>query len=353
MLQPESCAAKGRPEGIDHERDESNLTPMRTFQHSILSAMLFGPTLLLGCATGTTTLEMSRIAGFVSASPGKLYVEHIGGEDSSAFRDQLYKAFSDDGRLATEGYGIIPPEMPESAANTPTLILSGTYSTDKDTRHFTEGSGENEKKYKETTEIHEFRYLIRDAFTGEELDANVARYDDVTKEEDRGESFLGAIIGDAIKGALENLVGIESGYRERLARIFATSLHLHQEKRIVGLLQDKDIPELEEGIEFVRKGNWTAAIAKFQAGAENHPNARFCTRHISISGLHSSTTTNSTRHSRVFDLPTSLLPGSSTPRRSTTASGSPASIAGKRGTGARIMRVKGRIVRVQEAAAGQ
>lgn len=274
MLQPESCAAKGRPEGIDHERDESNLTPMRTFQHSILSAMLFGPTLLLGCATGTTTLEMSRIAGFVSASPGKLYVEHIGGEDSSAFRDQLYKAFSDDGRLATEGYGIIPPEMPESAANTPTLILSGTYSTDKDTRHFTEGSGENEKKYKETTEIHEFRYLIRDAFTGEELDANVARYDDVTKEEDRGESFLGAIIGDAIKGALENLVGIESGYRERLARIFATSLHLHQEKRIVGLLQDKDIPELEEGIEFVRKGNWTAAIAKFQAGAENHPNSQ-------------------------------------------------------------------------------
>ena len=245
---------------------------MTAFKRPMMSAVLFGPAMLLGCATGT--LEMSRIAGFVGASPGKLYVEHIGGEDSTEFREKLYEVLSDDGRFATEAYGIVPPEMPDSAAKTPTLILSGSYSTDKDTRHFSEGSGENEVKYKETTEIHEFRYLIRDAFTGEELDASVARYDDVTKEPNRGESFLEAIVGDAITGAVKNLVGIESGHREKLARIFATSLHLHQEKRFVGLLQDKDIPELEEGNEFVRKGNWTAAITKFQAGAENHPNSQ-------------------------------------------------------------------------------
>jgi TolA-binding protein len=247
---------------------------MSTFRNSLLSTLLLGPTLLLGCATGTSYLEMSRIAGFVGASPGKIYVEHIGGEDSTAFRDQLYKALSDHGRFATERYGVIPPGMPDSASETPALILSGTYSTNKDSRTFTEGSGENEKNYRETTEIHEFRYLIRDAYTGEEIDANVARYDDVTKEEDRGESFLGAIIGDAIKGALDNLVGIESGHRESLARIFVASLHLHQEKRGVGLLQDKEIPELEEGIGLVRKEDLPAAIAKFQAGAENHPNSK-------------------------------------------------------------------------------
>ncbi len=247
---------------------------MTAFKRPLLSALLFGPVLLLGCATGTTTLEMSRIAGFVGASPGKMYVEHIGGEDSTVFREQLYKALTDDGHFATERYGIIPQEMPDPAAKTPILILSGTYSTDKDTRHFSEGSGENEKKYKETTEIHEFRYLIRDASTGEELDASVARYDDVTKEQDRGESFLEAIVGDAITGALKNLVGIESGHRERLARIFATSLHLHPETRFVGLLEEKEIPELKDGIEFVRRRNWTAAIAKFQAGAENHPNSK-------------------------------------------------------------------------------
>jgi TolA-binding protein len=236
--------------------------------------MLFAPALLLGCATSTTTLEMSRIAGFVGPSRGKMYVEHIGGEDSTEFRDQLYKALSDDWGFAAERYGIIPPETPDSAAVIPAVILSGRYRTDKETRRFSEGSGENEKKYKETTEIHEFRYLIRDAYTGEEIDASVARYDDVTKEEDTGDSFLGAIIGDAIKGALNNLVGIESGHREALARIFVTSLHLHQEKRGVGLLQDKEIPELEEGIGLVRKGDLPAAIAKFQAGAENHLNSK-------------------------------------------------------------------------------
>ncbi len=245
---------------------------MITLKYS--SALLLAPALLLGCATGTTYLEMSRTVGFVSDSPGKMYVEHIGGEDSSAFRDQLYKALSDDGRFATEGYGVTPPEMPDSAASTPALILSGTYSTGKDTRTFSEVSGDVEQKYKETTEIHEFRYLIRDAFTGEELDASVARYDDVTKELDRGESFLEAIIGDAIKGAVQDLVGIESGHRKALARIFARSLQLHQEKRLVGLLEDKDIPELKDGIEFVRKGDWTAAIAKFQAGAEKHPDSK-------------------------------------------------------------------------------
>lgn len=247
---------------------------MTAFKRLLLFAMLFGLTLLLGCATGTTRLEMTRIAGYVGAEPGKLYVERIGGEDSTKFREKLYEVLSDDGRFATEGYGIVPPEAPDSVAKTPTLILSGTYRTDKDKRYFSEGSGENEVKYKETTEIHEFRYLIRDAMTGEELDANVARYDDVTKERDTGESFLGAIIGDAITGAVQNLIGIESGHRESLARIFATSLHLHQEKRFIALLKDKDIPELEEGIEYVRKGNWTAAIAKFQAGAENHPNSQ-------------------------------------------------------------------------------
>jgi TolA-binding protein len=247
---------------------------MNTFQHSLLSALLLPPALLLGCATGTSYLEMSRIAGYVGASPGKIYVERIGGEDSSKFRDHLYKALSDDGRFATERYGVVPSDTPDSAATTPALILSGTYSTDRDSRTFTEGSGENEKKYKETTKIYQFRYLIRDACTGEELDANVARYEDVKKELDRGESFLEAIIGNAVQGAFDNLVGIESGNREALARMFVTSLHLHRERRGVGLLQDKEIPELEEGIGLVRNGDLSAAIVKFQAGAENHPNSK-------------------------------------------------------------------------------
>jgi tetratricopeptide (TPR) repeat protein len=39
----------------------------------------------------------------------------------------------------------------------------------------------------------------------------------------------------------------------------------------MGLFEEKDIPELKEGVEFARKGHWAAAIARFQAGAESHP----------------------------------------------------------------------------------
>ncbi len=245
---------------------------------SALIPLLLASTLLPGCGSGTTFLEMNRIAGFVGNTSGKMYVEYIGGEDSTEFRDQLYKSLSEDGRFATERYGFTPPENPDSVTKAPTLILSGFYRTDRDTRRFTEGSGENGTKYKEITDIHEFQYLIRDAFTGEEIDASVASFDDVEKAEDKTVSFLDEIIDDAIGGVVDravgNLVRIESGHREALARIFVESLHLHQEKRRVGLLQDKDIPELEEGIQFVRNGDWPEAIAKFQAGAEGHPGSK-------------------------------------------------------------------------------
>ncbi len=247
---------------------------MVAVQRPLCLAMLCSPAFLLGCATGTTYLEMSRTAGYVGASPGRMYVERIGGKDSSDFRDQLYKAFSGDRRFATEGYGIMPPDNPDSASDTPAIILSGVHRTDESTRYFSEGSGDNEKKYKETTDTHEFEYLIRDAVTGEDLDASVIRDDNVGRELDRGESFLGGLFGNILDGLVKNLIGIESGHREALIGKFVASLYLHQEKRMVGFFKDKEIPELKEGVEFVRNGDWPAAIAKFQAGAENHPNSK-------------------------------------------------------------------------------
>jgi tetratricopeptide (TPR) repeat protein len=246
---------------------------MTKLERSLLFVGVLGPALLLGCATGTTYLEMSRTAGFVGALPGKMYVEHIGGEDSSAFRDQLYGALSEEGRFATQRYGIAPPEEPDSASKIPAIILSGTHRSYKNTRYFSERSGEDERKYKEVTDTHEFRYLIRDAVTGEELDASVASHHNVEKEIDRGESFLEEVVGGILKGAADDLLGVESRHREELIRIFVASLYLHPVRRVVGLLEDKDIPELKEGIDLVRKRDWPAAIAKFQAGAEGHPNS--------------------------------------------------------------------------------
>ncbi len=255
---------------------------MAAIHRPLCLAMFICPALLLGCATGTTFVEMTRTAGFVGVSPGTLYVAKIEGKDSTEFRDKLYEALSADRCFSTERYGITPPENLDSITKMPTLILSGSYSTDRDIKHLSEGSGADEKNYRVKTEIHEFRYLIQDAFTGEEVYASVARYDQVDSQEEEGRSFLGsildAVIGDPIEGALDNavgnLIGLESGHREAVARNFAASLRLHQERRSVELFWDKDIPELKEGVEFLRNGNWIAAIAKFQAGAENHPDSK-------------------------------------------------------------------------------
>jgi tetratricopeptide (TPR) repeat protein len=241
---------------------------MRSFRHSLFPALLFVATIFSGC--GTSYLEMSRMAGYVGAQRGRIYVVSIEGKDADKFRDQLYESLSDDGHFAAERYGVAPPENSDSTTNIPSIILSGIHSADESTRFFTEGSGKDEKKYRERIESHEFQYSIRDAVTGEELEASVIHHEHVgAKEEDTG--FLDAVIGNAVTGLFEGIVGVEAAHRKELIRTFVSTLRLHPEKRLLGLPDDKDIPELKEGVEFARREDWAAAIAKFQAGAETHP----------------------------------------------------------------------------------
>jgi hypothetical protein len=248
---------------------------MRLLQGFLSTALLVVAALLSGC--GTSYLEVSRMAGYVSgANPGKMYVVSIGGKDADEFRDQLYEALSDDGHFTTEPYGVDPLQNPaqrlDSTLNIPSIILSGIHSTHEDTRYFTEGEGDSKRNYRQKTETHEFQYSIRDAVTGEELDANVIRQDNEgQKEADKG--ILDEVVGDAVKGLFEGLVGVEQAHRNVVIKNFVRTLRLHPEKRVMGLFEEKDIPELKEGVEFARKGNWAAAIAKFQAGAENNPNS--------------------------------------------------------------------------------
>ncbi len=118
---------------------------MRSFRHPLLSSMLFVAALFSGC--GTSYLEMSRMAGYVGAQHGKMYVVNIEGKDAGRFRDQLYEALSDDGHFATERYGVAPPQNPDSGTNIPSIILSGIHSSHESTRFFTEGSGKDERSF--------------------------------------------------------------------------------------------------------------------------------------------------------------------------------------------------------------
>jgi tetratricopeptide (TPR) repeat protein len=241
---------------------------MRSFRHTLLSIVLLVAAIFSGC--GASYLELSRTAGYVGAQRGKMYVSKIEGKDAGRFQEQLYEVLSDDGHFATEPYGVVPAQNLDSATNIPSIIVSGIHGSHESTRYFTEGSGKEEKKYRQRTESHEFQYSIRDAVTGEELDANVISQDYAgVKEEDRG--FLDTILGDAVTGLIEDLVGVESGHRKALIRNFVVTLRLHPEKRTMGLFEEEDIPELKEGIKFARKGDWAGAIARFQAGAERHP----------------------------------------------------------------------------------
>ncbi len=245
---------------------------MTSFQPPTLSTILCFAVMLSGCSTGRTYIEVSRPAGYVGAHPGKMYVVNIEGQDADKFRDQLYEALSNDGHFTTERYGITPAQKQDSTANMPSIILSGIHSTHESTNFYTEGSGDDKKKYKETTESHEFQYSIRDAVTGEELDASVVRQENVSKEEDKDASFLDAVVEGLVKGLVEDLAGVESAHRKALIKSFVAALRQHTERRSIGLFQDKEIPELKEGVELAQKGDWVAAIAKFRAGAESHPN---------------------------------------------------------------------------------
>jgi tetratricopeptide (TPR) repeat protein len=241
---------------------------MKSLRDPFLCSTLFAAAIISGC--GTSYMEMNRMVGYVGAQRGKMYVVSIEGKDAGKFQDQLYEALAADGHFEAERYGVTPPPNLDSATNVPSIVLSGIHSSNQSTRFFTEGSGRDARKYKERTESHEFQYSIRDAVTGEELEANVIRQENVgAKEEDKG--FLDTVLGDAVKGLVEDVVGVETAHRKALIREFVAKLRLHPEKRLMGLFEEKDIPELKEGVELARKGQWRAAIAKFQAGAENHP----------------------------------------------------------------------------------
>lgn len=252
-------------------RDEDvRVVYMRIFQRCLQSIMLIVAAILSGC--GVSHLELSRMAGFIGTHPGKMYVSNIEGKDADKFRDQLYEALSNDGHFVVERYGVAPPQPPDSASNVPSIMMSGIHSSNESTKFFTEGSGNDEKKYKQRTESHEFQYSIKDAVTGEELDANVLYQDNVgQKEEDQG--IIASFLGDAAKGLVEGLFGIESAHRKVLINDLVATLRLHPEKRSIGLFEEKEIPELKEGVGFAKKGKWAAAITKFQAGAESHPNS--------------------------------------------------------------------------------
>ena len=113
--------------------------------------------------------------------------------------------------------------------------------------------------------------------TGEELYSNVVRDEHVSKEaeeEPKSSSFLEAVAGGILKGALEGLFRPEWAHIEELNRHFVATLRMHAEQRMVGFFQDKDIPELKEGIQLVQEEDWKGAIAKFQAAAETHPTSK-------------------------------------------------------------------------------
>jgi len=178
---------------------------MTSFRHPLLPALLLVAAMLSGCATGTTYLEMSRTAGFVGARPTKVYVVNIEGTDAGSFQEELYEVLSKDRHFTIKPYGVTPPQSPDSATSVPSIILSGIHSTQEDTRYFYEGKEGDKKHYTETTESHEFQYSILDAVTGEELDANVVRQENVSKEEDNDGSIFDAVVEEVLEEVVKYL----------------------------------------------------------------------------------------------------------------------------------------------------
>ena len=128
-----------------------------------------------------------------------------------------------------------------------------------------EGGGERT----EINHVNEFQYTVRDAVSMDELSSGVVQCTETFSNPPS--SSWGSIIGGLFH-ALADLLATPNTRRNRQTiDEFVRSIRIHTETRDIILYNDKDLPELKEGIDSARIGNWGKAAACFQSAVENNP----------------------------------------------------------------------------------
>jgi len=226
---------------------------------------------LEGCSTGQVAVDLRTTEGYVDRGKIEVYFTDITGESEEAFRKQLFDVLESHGRFLPQEYGKLPPELPDSLITIPSIVISGHHDTHENSSTYTEKAGDKEKKMKETKEVDEFHYIIKDGVSLEEMDRGTVDYVVVSKEEDTENSFFGSILNGIVKSVGQDLLGITSSRREKTIKELVASLVAHTQVRRVELYKDGDFPELKEGISCIEVEDFPGAIAKFQAAAEKRP----------------------------------------------------------------------------------
>ena len=221
------------------------------------SVILFLPLLLWSCSSGVT-VRASRLAGIVVDKGIAVEVGRITGKASDEFRGELLAAI-----LSQKQFG-----TPGDSLTYGSILVEGRYDPDYREEEYIEESGDEKKQMIRKTYTASFEYTITNARTGEHIVDGMLQRSHVDTDE-KESTFLGAI-GSAI---LDAIISSDpySPLRENVIERFVAEIGPHQVTIDVVLFDDSDIPELEEGIQFAKRGAWKDALRIFLDAADKYP----------------------------------------------------------------------------------
>lgn len=231
--------------------------------------LIAGALCLCGCSTGEILLQTNVNEGFIGSRKIKVYLAEITGSDEQTFRQELSAALSKDSNVVLQPYGMLPDLAGDTSSAGQGIIISGIHDLYENSRTLHDASVEGGGERMETDHVSEFQYTVRDAVSMEELSSGDVQCTETTSG--HSSSSWGSIIGGIFRALSDLIVAPDTRRRLRTIDEFVRSIMIHTETRNIILYSEKDLPELKEGIDSARSGNWKKAAVCFQAGVENYP----------------------------------------------------------------------------------
>ncbi len=222
-----------------------------------------------GCSSGEISLRTNVTEGLIGKQKIKVYLTEITGTDEQTFRQELSAALSKDSNVVLEPYGVLPDSTGDSSSAIQGIVISGVHNTREDSRIVRDASVDGGGERSETDHVSEFQYTLRDAESMDELSSGVVKCTETTSG--HSSSSFGSIIGGIFHALADLITSQDSRRRRQTIDEFVRSIKIHTETRNIILYNDMDLPELKEGIDSARFGNWKKAAVCFQAAVENYP----------------------------------------------------------------------------------
>jgi len=210
---------------------------------------------LSACSSGVS-VTAKRFSGVVMDRTMAVEVGAIHGRGAEEFRRELISALYAQGNLG-------------SGFPSATLLIEGTYTVSMDEHTSTETVEGETREETEQYYTARFDYRILHKETGDEVTfGNLEESTSRSHEHKRSRPFFEALL-DAFVSILVS-TDPYAELREDLIARFIAEISPREVTVEVTLFEDRDMPELEQGIRMARAGKWKEALGMFLDAIERH-----------------------------------------------------------------------------------